>query len=150
MKNFFVYLTLTFFSFSLNESFSASWCKAIYPFSKEAFDGNFQKQLSLCKNTDNVFISIHSQYDNALHLLHASIANFCDLTKHIIKSEGVICELNLETIGTPSTGRCRPTFILLSSKISLILFFSILIILQAKVDLVGAPYPKILPLLAVT
>ena len=87
MKNFFVCFALTFFSLGLNESFSASWCKAIYPFSKEASDGNFQKQLSLCKNTDNVFISIHSQYDNALHLLHASIANFCDLTKEIIKSE---------------------------------------------------------------
>ena len=90
MNRFYAYLIILFWSFSFNESFSASWCKAIYPYSKEAFDGNFQKQLSLCKNTDNVFISIHSKYDNALHLLHASIANFCDLTKQIVKSESKI------------------------------------------------------------
>ncbi len=84
-KYVFYFLFLTFFP--LKDSISANWCKAIYPFSKEAFDGDFHKQLSLCKNNDNLFLSIHSRYDNALHLLHTSIASFCDLSKQVIKSE---------------------------------------------------------------
>ena len=84
-KYFFCLLFLSFFP--LKDSLSANWCKAIYPFSKEAFDGDFHKQLSLCKNNDNLFLSIHSRYDNALHLLHTSIASFCDLSKQVIKSE---------------------------------------------------------------
>ena len=54
-------------------------------------------------------------------------------------------ELNLETIGMPRVGVYLPTFIILSSKISTISLLFISIILQAKVDLVGAPYPYKLP-----
>ena len=86
MKNLVTILVLGVCAMKAEVVFSATWCKAIYPYSKEAFDGNFQKQLSICKNNDNAFISIHSKYDNALHLLHATIANFCDLSKKVIKS----------------------------------------------------------------
>lgn len=78
---------ILFFIFFLTDSaLPATWCKAIYPYSKEANDGKFQKQLSLCRNADNLFISIHTKYENAQHLLNASIANFCDLNRQIIVS----------------------------------------------------------------
>lgn len=85
MKTFF-YIIIVFFLFFKN-SHSANWCKAIYKYSDEAFDGNFQNQLSLCKNSDNLFVSISSKYKNSAHLLNATIANFCDLNRNIIKSE---------------------------------------------------------------
>ena len=87
MKKRYIFYFLLLIIIPLKDSASANWCKAIYPYSKEALDGNFQKQLSLCKNSDNLFLSIHSNYDNALHLLHTSIASFWDLTKQVIKSE---------------------------------------------------------------
>ena len=86
MKNFYriLFLFLILFRSDLQ---SANWCKAIYQYSEQAFDGNFQKQLSLCKSSDNLFLSIASKYKNASHLLNASIANYCDLNKQIIKSQ---------------------------------------------------------------
>ena len=69
-----------------NSSYSSQWCKAIYPYSEEANDGKFNKQLSLCKNSDNLFISISDKYINASQLLHASIANFCDLNRQVVKT----------------------------------------------------------------
>ena len=78
-----ILLTLVFSRYS----FAATWCKAIYQFSAEASDGNFNKQLDLCKNSDNIFISISSKYLNSMQLLHASIANFCDLNRQVIKTQ---------------------------------------------------------------
>ena len=85
IKNLVIILFINFFYVSTVNS--ATWCKAIYPYSSEAFDGHFQKQLSVCKNSDNLFISIHSKYKNSQHLLNASIANFCDLNRQVVISK---------------------------------------------------------------
>ena len=85
IKNLVILSFLNFFYVTTGNS--ATWCKAIYPYSSEAFDGDFQKQLSVCKNSDNLFISIHSKYKNSQHLLNASIANFCDLNRQIVVSK---------------------------------------------------------------
>ena len=84
MKFFFSSMVI-FFCLS-NLSYGGQWCKAIYPYSEEASDGKFNRQLSLCKNSDNLFISISDKYINSLQLLHASIANFCDLNRQVVKS----------------------------------------------------------------
>ena len=81
----FIIIFLTFFI--LESSVAATWCKAVYQFSVEASDGNFNKQLDLCRNNDNVFISISSKYINSMQLLNASIANFCDLNRQVVKTE---------------------------------------------------------------
>tara|TARA_B100000989_G_scaffold103487_1_gene75762 strand:+ start:2502 stop:2834 length:333 start_codon:yes stop_codon:yes gene_type:complete len=84
MKYFFFFLTIPFCYSTL--SYGGQWCKAIYPYSEEASDGKFNKQLSLCKNSDNLFISISAKYINSSQLLHASIANFCDLNRQVVKT----------------------------------------------------------------
>ena len=71
---------------------ASNWCKAIYKYSDEAYDGNFQKQLSLCRNNDNLFVSISSKYKNSAHLLNATIANFCDLNKNIVRSQSEVSD----------------------------------------------------------
>ena len=75
----FFFSTVVTFFFLSNLSYGSQWCKAIYPYSEEASDGKFNKQLSLC-------ISISDKYINSLQLLHASIANFCDLNRQVVKS----------------------------------------------------------------
>tara|TARA_B100000131_G_scaffold112929_1_gene110069 strand:+ start:212 stop:529 length:318 start_codon:yes stop_codon:yes gene_type:complete len=64
---------------------SGNWCKVIY--SKEISEGDFQKQISKCKNSDNFFLAIHNSYANAGNLLNTFIAELCDLRKTVIKSE---------------------------------------------------------------
>lgn len=85
------YLNLVFGIFLLTyseKSYSGTWCKAIYPFKEsQFFENEFEKQLQVCKNNDNVFISISKKYTNASHLINAAIANYCDLNKKILKSE---------------------------------------------------------------
>lgn len=84
-----LFLLSTFFLIFVcfHSLYAGQWCKAIYPYSENALDGEFQKQLSICRNSDNLFLSIHSGYKNAQHLLNASIANYCDLNKKIVISE---------------------------------------------------------------
>ena len=48
---------------------------------------DFQKQISKCKNSDNFFVSISKNYKNASHILNATIANYCDLNRNIVKSK---------------------------------------------------------------
>lgn len=92
----FIIILITFFL--SKKSTSATWCKAVYKFSAEASDGNFNKQLDLCKNSDNVFISISSKYLNSLQLLHASIANFCDLNRQVIKTQSKKNNVNFHSV----------------------------------------------------
>ena len=71
-----------------SQGFSGTWCKAVYPYKEGNFyENEFQKQLQICKNNDNLFISINKQYTNASHLINAAIANYCDLNREILKSE---------------------------------------------------------------
>lgn len=83
--NFFSYLILLIFLGHTN-SFSGTWCKAVYSFSEEYHDSDFQKQISKCKNADNFFVSISKNFKNASHILNATIANYCDLNRRIVKS----------------------------------------------------------------
>ncbi len=79
------YFVIIFFM-SLNFSLTnaASWCKVIY--NKEALDGELENQLSKCKNSDNVFIAIHSGFLNSGHLLNSMIAENCDLRRKVIST----------------------------------------------------------------
>lgn len=77
---------LCFILFSFNNLFAGTWCKATYHFNENFKESEFLKQLERCKNNDNLFISINKQYINANHLLNATIANYCDLNRNILKS----------------------------------------------------------------
>ncbi len=75
-------LILTFFFIFFKSVQSAHWCKVIY--NKESEKGELKKQLNKCKNSDNVFIAIHSQFLNSGHLLNSLIAENCDVRKQIV------------------------------------------------------------------
>ena len=85
MKKLFILLILV----SINKNSEAgTWCKAVYPYKEGQFyENEFQKQLQICKNNDNLFISISKKYTNASHLINAAIANYCDLNRQVLKSE---------------------------------------------------------------
>ena len=68
-----------------DKALTASWCKVIYD--KETSSGNLNSQISKCKNSDNMFIAIHSDFFNAGHLLNSLIAENCDLRKNIIPTK---------------------------------------------------------------
>ena len=53
MNSIFKILILIFIFFFSNEGFAGNWCKAIY--TKEITEGDFQKQISKCRNSDNFF-----------------------------------------------------------------------------------------------
>ncbi|MBD22114.1 MAG: hypothetical protein CL572_05900 [Alphaproteobacteria bacterium] len=79
---------ITFFIFLIfqaHQSFAGNWCKAIY--NKDITQGDFQAQISKCKNTDNFFLAIHTSYNNSGHLLNSLISELCDLRRNILKSE---------------------------------------------------------------
>lgn len=78
-------LILIFFTFFSNEGFAGNWCKAIY--TKEITEGDFQKQISKCRNSDNFFLAIHTSYNNAGHLLNSLISELCDLRRNTVRSE---------------------------------------------------------------
>ena len=67
--------------------YSGTWCKAVYSFNEDFHVADFQKQISKCKNSDNFFVSISKNYKNASHILNATIANYCDLNRNIVKSK---------------------------------------------------------------
>ena len=85
MKKLFILLILV----SINKNAEpGTWCKAVYPYKEGQFyENEFQKQLQICKNNDNLFISISKKYTNASHLINAAIANYCDLNRQVLKSE---------------------------------------------------------------
>ena len=67
---------------------AGTWCKAVYSYKEGQFyENEFQKQLQICKNNDNLFISISKKYNNASHLINAAVANYCDLNRQVLKSE---------------------------------------------------------------
>ncbi|MEC8265832.1 MAG: hypothetical protein VX009_03345 [Pseudomonadota bacterium] len=80
-------IRMFFFVFILisNHCFAGNWCKAIY--SKDISEGEFQKQIGACKNSDNFFLAIHTSYNNSGHLLNSLISELCDLRRNIIRSE---------------------------------------------------------------
>jgi len=76
----FVFLVLTSY-----ECLAGNWCKAIY--TRDISEGDFQAQISKCKNSDNFFLAIHTSYNNSGHLLNSLISELCDLRKNIVRSE---------------------------------------------------------------
>ncbi len=63
---------------------SANWCKVIY--NQGMTDGQVKSQLSKCKNSDNIFIAIHSGFQNAGHLLNSLVAEYCDIRRNLIST----------------------------------------------------------------
>ena len=101
MKIFFV-LTILIFNFS--DLRAGNWCKAIYHVDIE--EGELNRQISKCKNSDNFFLAIHTTYKNSGHLINSLIAQYCDIRRQIIKTnprEGdpfftVVCEFRKNKI----------------------------------------------------
>ena len=79
-----IFLFIFFISVS-NYGIAGNWCKAIY--SKDISQGDFQEQISKCKNSDNFFLAIHTSYNNSGHLLNSLISELCDLRRNIVRSE---------------------------------------------------------------
>ena len=71
--------------FSISELKAGSWCKAVY--NKDVSDGEINKQIKKCRNSDNFFLAIHSYYQNSGHLVNSFIAEYCDLRKQIITTD---------------------------------------------------------------
>jgi len=65
--------------------FAGNWCKVIY--NRDISEGDLQKQILKCKNSDNFFLAIHSSFSNAGHLLNTLIAELCDLRKNILRQD---------------------------------------------------------------
>ncbi len=83
---------------------AGSWCKAIYK--KNIEEGEFNRQISKCKNSDNFFLAIHTSYKNSGHLINSLIAQYCDIRRQILTTnprEGdpfftVVCEFRKNNI----------------------------------------------------
>ena len=85
MNFFFKFIILNIFLLSASISFAGNWCKAIYK--QDISEGDFQKQIRKCKNSDNFFLAIHTSYNNSGHLLNSLISELCDLRRNIVRSE---------------------------------------------------------------
>ncbi len=85
MNFFFRIAIFNIFILLANVSFAGNWCKAIY--NQNITEGDFQEQISKCRNSDNFFLAIHTSYNNSGHLLNSLISEFCDLRRNIVRSE---------------------------------------------------------------
>lgn len=102
MKIFVVVLIALTFKF--NDLRAGNWCKAVYKVDIE--EGEFNRQISKCKNSDNFFLAVHTRYKNSGHLINALIAQYCDIRRQIITTnprEGdpfftVVCEFRKNKI----------------------------------------------------
>ena len=79
------FLVFFFFSSYANETFSAHWCKVVY--NQNTSDGKIKEDLAKCKNSDNLFIAIHSGFQNAGHLLNSMIAENCDIRRNVLSTQ---------------------------------------------------------------
>ena len=84
MKFFYRIAVLKIFVLVSDFSYAGNWCKAIY--NQDISEGDFQEQISKCRNSDNFFLAIHTSYNNSGHLLNSLISELCDLRRNIIKS----------------------------------------------------------------
>ncbi len=78
------YAIIIFFLLFVSKVEGAHWCKVIYK--KGTQQGELKQQLNRCKNSDNIFIAIHSEFLNAGHLLNSMIAENCDIRKEIVST----------------------------------------------------------------
>ena len=84
IRNYLYFIFTFYLIFNFNIVSSAHWCKVIY--NQGTTDGQISKQISSCKNSDNLFIAIHSGFQNAGHLLNSMIAENCDIKRNIIST----------------------------------------------------------------
>ena len=80
-----LFLIFFFLSSYSNETFSAHWCKVVY--NQNTSDGKIKEDLAKCKNSDNLFIAIHSAFQNAGHLLNSMIAENCDIRRNVLSTQ---------------------------------------------------------------
>ncbi len=81
-----IYFALIFFiSMNFNNVQSSNWCKVVY--NQNASEGQINEDLAKCKNSDNLFIAIHSGFQNAGHLLNSMIAENCDIRRNILSTQ---------------------------------------------------------------
>ena len=79
------FLVFSFLGSYSNNAFSAHWCKVVY--NKNTSDGKIKEDLAKCKNSDNLFIAIHSGFQNAGHLLNSMIAENCDIRRNVLSTQ---------------------------------------------------------------
>tara|TARA_A100001015_G_C14866293_1_gene662455 strand:+ start:589 stop:903 length:315 start_codon:yes stop_codon:yes gene_type:complete len=70
---------------NFNTVHSANWCKVIY--NQNISEGEIKENLDKCKNSDNIFIAIHSSFQNAGHLLNSMIAENCDIRRNVLSTQ---------------------------------------------------------------
>ena len=70
---------------NLNTVHSANWCKVIY--NQNISEGEIKEKLAKCKISDNIFIAIHSSFQNAGHLLNSMIAENCDIRRNVLSTQ---------------------------------------------------------------
>ena len=78
------FLVFSFLGSYSNNAFSAHWCKVVY--NQNTSDGKIKEDLAKCKNSDNLFIAIHSGFQNAGHLLNSMIAENCDIRRNVLST----------------------------------------------------------------
>ena len=80
-----LFLVLFFLGSYSTNTFSANWCKVVY--NQNTSDGKINEDLAKCKNSDNLFIAIHSGFQNAGHLLNSMIAENCDIRRNVLSTQ---------------------------------------------------------------
>ena len=80
-----LFLVFLFLGSYSNKTFSAHWCKVVY--NQNTSDGKIKEDLAKCKNSDNLFIAIHSGFQNAGHLLNSMIAENCDIRRNVLSTQ---------------------------------------------------------------
>ena len=80
-----LFLVLFFLGSYSTNTFSANWCKVVY--NQNTSDGKIKEDLAKCKNSDNLFIAIHSGFQNAGHLLNSMIAENCDIRRNVLSTQ---------------------------------------------------------------
>ena len=82
--------------------------KVVY--NKNTSDGKIKEDLAKCKNSDNLFIAIHSGFQNAGHLLNSMIAENCDIRRNVLSTQPrsddpyftAVCEINTKHFSSMS------------------------------------------------
>ena len=80
-----LFLVFFFLGSYSNKTFSAHWCKVVY--NQNTSDGKIKEDLAKCKNSDNLFIAIHSGFQNAGHLVNSMIAENCDIRRNVLSTQ---------------------------------------------------------------
>ena len=80
-----LFLVFSFLGSYSSNTFSAHWCKVVY--NQNTSDGKIKEDLAKCKNSDNLFIAIHSGFQNAGHLLNSMIAENCDIRRNVLSTQ---------------------------------------------------------------